>query len=90
MFIIGVENGIVQVGDKWVDLAVVVVLDSKGESHISTSTGVVFDSKYVEAAKQKGFEKVTVGSVMASCIGMSQEKRGREKREGRRSESKRK
>jgi len=68
---VGIENGIVQVGNKWVDLAIVVVVDSKGESYISTSTGVVFDTKYVEMAREKGFDKVTVGSVMANAFGMS-------------------
>lgn len=63
-------------GGKWVDLAIVVVLDAKGEKYISTSTGVVFDTKYVEMAQKKGFDKFTVGSVMAAHFGMI---KGREK-----------
>eukprot|EP00026_Physarum_polycephalum_P019730 Phypoly_transcript_21883.p1 GENE.Phypoly_transcript_21883~~Phypoly_transcript_21883.p1 ORF type:complete len:178 (+),score=25.93 Phypoly_transcript_21883:21-554(+) len=69
LFIIGIENGIVQVGGKWVDLAVVLVSNAEGDTFLSTSTGVVFDTKYVEMAKEKGFDKHTVGSIMAKAYG---------------------
>lgn len=70
LFIVGIENGIVQIGDKWVDLAVVVLHDANGDTYTSTSTGIVFDSHFVKAARQKGFDKVTVGSIMTAELGI--------------------
>lgn len=50
-------------------MAVVVLEDKDGVSYTSTSTGIVFDNKFVNKAKEKGFDKVTVGSIMAAEFG---------------------
>ncbi len=68
--IIGIENGIVQIGGKWIDLAVIVLEDQHGELFLSTSTGVEFGEKYVNIAKERGFDKVTVGSIIAKELGI--------------------
>lgn len=48
----------------WLDLAVV-VLRTRTQEFIATSTGIRFPTKYVEEAKRKGFKTTTVGSVIA-------------------------
>ncbi len=68
---IGIENGVVDISPNWarfVDLAVVMVLDGKREVS-ATSTGVAFPADCVIIAKKRGFETTTVGSVIAEKIG---------------------
>jgi len=68
---LGIENGVVPVGDKFVDLAVVVVLMPDGKSFMSTSAGIEFPKEAVERARAKGFDTTTVGSVIAETMGGS-------------------
>ncbi len=68
---IGIENGIVPIGDKFVDLAVVVVLVPNSESFIGTSAGIDFPREVVEEARKRGFETTTAGDVMAETMGAS-------------------
>lgn len=69
---LGIENGIVQVGDKHIDVAVVVVLLKDGRSFVGTSAGIEFPETAVEGARQQGFETVTVGSIIAKTLGGSE------------------
>lgn len=64
--IISIENGIFQENSQWVDKAVVVIYDaSQGKEFIAYSDAVVFPDEYVEEARKIGFDKITVGKVMA-------------------------
>jgi len=68
---VGIENGIVPIGDRFVDLAVVVVLTSDGQSFVGTSAGIEFPKETVEEARKRGFETTTAGDVMAETMGAS-------------------
>lgn len=50
----------------WMDIAVI-VLEADGKEFISTSAGVPFPAKFVNEAKQRGFERVTAGSLIAKA-----------------------
>ena len=64
--IISIENGIFQEKGQWVDRGVVVIsVPSTGEEYFACSDGVVFPNEYVEKARELGFDKITVGRVMA-------------------------
>jgi non-canonical (house-cleaning) NTP pyrophosphatase len=64
--IVSIENGIFLENGCWIDRAVVVILNTHNrKEHIAYSDGVEFPIKYVEIAKEIGFERVTVGKVMA-------------------------
>lgn len=65
--IISIESGIFQVRpDVWLDKAVVVIFNTQNETeHIEYSDCVLFPTKYVEMARQIGFDTTTVGMVMA-------------------------
>jgi non-canonical (house-cleaning) NTP pyrophosphatase len=64
--IVSIESGIFREGNLWIDKAVVVIYDSKREKEfLAYSDGIVFPDKYVEMARTLGFDKHTVGSVMA-------------------------
>ncbi len=68
---IGIESGIISTNKPKaisLDLAIIVLL-FKEQMIVTTSNGMVFPQKYVNAAKRKGFQNVTVGSVVASKIG---------------------
>ena len=65
--IISIESGIFHEGDKWLDKAVIVILDtSTGKEYVAYSDAVVFLDKYVEMAREMGFDTTTVGRVMAN------------------------
>lgn len=69
--VIGIESGIITIKKPMpicLDLAVIVVLFEK-QMIITTSNGMVFPQQYYKYAKRKGFEKTTVGSVVASKLG---------------------
>ncbi len=67
--LISIENGVIPVGDIRIDLAFVIMEMRDGSRFISTSTGIVFDNRYVEEARSRGFFSNTVGSVIAEEIG---------------------
>lgn len=62
---IGIENGIVPVGDKFFDMAVVVAISPDGQVFTATSGGIEMPKKYVDIARAKGFATTTVGVAMA-------------------------
>jgi len=68
---IGIENGIIPVGDKFIDMAVIVVLTPDGKNFMSTSAGIEFPKEAVETARTRGFESNTAGSVIAEMVGGS-------------------
>ncbi len=64
--IISIENGIFQEHGKWIDRAVVVIYKAGREGlNLEVSDGVEFPKEYVDEARQRGFDKVTVSQVMA-------------------------
>lgn len=66
--IVSIESGIFREDGKWIDRAVVVILDtSTGKESVAYSEGVVFPDAYVERARAIGFDKITVGKVMAEA-----------------------
>ncbi len=68
---VGIENGIVPVGDTCVDLAVIVALTPDGQSFVGTSVGVEFLKEAVQEARKRGFKTTTASDVMAETMGSS-------------------
>lgn len=62
---VSIENGIVKVGDIYIDLAIVIIENKAGKQFISTSSGMTFDEEFVEEARHRGFYSNTVGSVIS-------------------------
>jgi non-canonical (house-cleaning) NTP pyrophosphatase len=73
---IGIESGIFCFdGDNrpiTLDIAIIVVLDNNDRQIISTSTGIQFPEEFVTIAKNRGFDKTTVGSIVAEKINADQ------------------
>ena len=68
---VGIENGITNaLGEKqvFVDLAVIVIITNCREI-VMTSPGIQIPEKYVIMAEKRGFDKVTVGDIIAEEIG---------------------
>lgn len=65
---VSIENGIVKMGEKYIDLAVIVIEVEEGDRFYATSSGIEFDAEYVDEAKRRGFYSNTVGSVMAESL----------------------
>lgn len=63
--IVSIGNGITQRNNKWEDVGIVMMIDAHGKTSIAVSEGIVFPDKYVEVARTRGFEEITVGSVIA-------------------------
>jgi len=64
--IVSIENGIFLELGVWVDKAVVVIYNPKKDvEFMGYSDSVEFPKKFVERARQIGFDKITVGQVMA-------------------------
>lgn len=68
---IGLENGIIAIKDKFVDVAVIVVLMPNNQEFVGTSVGIEFPKEAVETARVRGFHITTVGSVIAETMGGS-------------------
>jgi inosine/xanthosine triphosphatase len=66
---IGIENGVIPLSDKFIDLAVIVVILPDGTEFAGTSAGIEFPAELVEAARTQGFENVTVGDFIAEKMG---------------------
>lgn len=63
--IISIENRIFIEDEEWLDKAVIVIYNPhEDKEHIAYSDAVIFPTKYVEIARQKGFDTTTVGQVM--------------------------
>ncbi len=64
--IISIENGIFEENNKWLDKAVVILYNVKNDKeYIEYSDTVVFPNEYVKKARKIGFNKITVGKIMA-------------------------
>lgn len=61
---IAIENGLFDEGGEIVDKAVIVSACSMDNISINYSQSVPFPKEYVQEAKARGFDKVTVGDVM--------------------------
>jgi len=68
-FAVGIENGIVKTVHEaqvhWIDFAWVAIDHISGRRAIASSTGVEFPLDLVQEAERRGFNKVTVGSLIA-------------------------
>jgi non-canonical (house-cleaning) NTP pyrophosphatase len=66
--IVSIENGIFFEGGKWADRAVVIVYNPHTDAeYIGYSDAVVFPTEFVERARKIGFDKITIGQVMAQA-----------------------
>ncbi len=72
MFAMGIESGIIPIDDKFIDLAVVIVLTPDGKSFMGTSAGIEFPKYAIEEARLRGFETTTAGSIVAEKLGGSE------------------
>lgn len=63
-YYVSIENGIFQENGRYVDRAVVTVMNKDGETRTTYSEGVEFPSASVEETRKRGFETWTVGKVM--------------------------
>lgn len=61
---IAIENGLFEENGQYVDRAVVVLETADSMRHIVTGDGVAFPRECVEAARARGFDRVTAGQVM--------------------------
>lgn len=72
--LVAFENGIIpmkiQKQLRWFDLGYVVVENEHGNQSIAHSPGVEFNIVDVEEAKRRGFDRTTVGAVMAERLGI--------------------
>ncbi|HVW66297.1 MAG TPA: inosine/xanthosine triphosphatase [Candidatus Peribacteraceae bacterium] len=72
--LIAFEGGMFQVNangeEKWVDMGWTVAEDATGRQAYSMGTGVEYPTEDVHIARELGFDKYTVGSVMAKRAGI--------------------
>ena len=61
---IGIENGIEDLDGNWIDYAIIVGLNAKGQIFISTSPGVQLPTDLVVATREIGFDRTTVGQMI--------------------------
>jgi len=70
---LGIESGIFRFGHQeerhTLDLAVVVAITPEGRKIITTSSGVSFPEECVDEAERRGFNTITVGSVVTEQHG---------------------
>ncbi len=69
--VIGIENGVFRPGSEplILDIAVIVVITKESRTIITTSSGIQFGFAHFKIAEGYGFEKTTVGSVIAERLG---------------------
>lgn len=65
---VGIESGILRAEGVSIDLAVIVVLTRSGKRIVSTSAGMSFPEVLVRETETLGFEKHTVGSMIADVF----------------------
>jgi len=70
-FGIGIENGIVREDGRWSDIAAIVIVSPDGTEHVAWSEAVTVPATFVAAAQRSGFDRTTVGSVIANVFGSS-------------------
>lgn len=64
-YTIGIESGIINVGNKWHDFWHIVVQKKNGETWEGMTQTVEFPNSAVEEAQRRWFETTTVGSVLS-------------------------
>ncbi len=68
---LGVESGIISIGEKFVDRAIVVLLVPDGKSFVGASKDFELPRDAVFRAQTMGFAHTTIGDVIAESIGGS-------------------
>lgn len=68
---IGIESGIVDGGNQFYEMSVIVVLYKNGRQFSAVTSGHAIPNEFVDEARKRGFDKHTVGSVMAERTGCS-------------------
>jgi inosine/xanthosine triphosphatase len=63
-FYVSIENGIFEEKGRYIDRAVVTVMDKSGTTATTYSDGVEFPRDSVEETRRRGFDQWTVGKVM--------------------------
>lgn len=66
---VGIENGIVREGGRWLDLAAVVIVAPDGTERVAWSDAVEVPAAFVDAAERVGFDRKTVGACIAESLG---------------------
>lgn len=68
---LGIENGLFFEGGEWRDAAVIVLTAPDGQFYEVRSESLAFPADLVAEAERRGFDRVTVGEVMAERYGGS-------------------
>jgi inosine/xanthosine triphosphatase len=66
---IGIENGLLQHRNIWIDVAFVVLLTPNDSMFVSMTPGIEFPAAFVQEAARRGFANNNVGSVIAERLG---------------------
>lgn len=62
---VGIESGIIMIGNDTFDIAIVIIIDEKGNTTTATSQGLLIPRKFFERAEVQGLKWHTVGSAVA-------------------------
>jgi adenine phosphoribosyltransferase len=68
---VGIENGVVLLDGRWLDVAAIVLLSPDGTETVRWSEAVAVPEGYVARAEAEGFERTTVGAIVARDLGSS-------------------
>lgn len=66
---VGIESGIFDEGKNWSDRGVICLISPTGDTHVVRTEGVTLYVRDVEEARRRGFDRTTIGSVMAERTG---------------------
>lgn len=70
---IGIESGIFSINldteTTTLDIAIIIVITKSGKQIVTSTPGFVFPEIYVKTARDLGFEKNTVGQIIAEKLG---------------------
>ncbi|MEK7498425.1 MAG: DUF84 family protein [Patescibacteria group bacterium] len=70
-YAVGIENGIVCLGGRYIDVAVIVLITPEGKHFVGTSVGIEVPVGMVDIARSRGFATTTVGDIIAEKMGGS-------------------
>ncbi len=62
---VGIESGIIMIGNDTFDIAIVIIIDENGGVSTATSQGLLVPRKFFERAEVQGLKWHTVGSAVA-------------------------
>jgi len=70
-YLVAIENGLLYMEniDTWYDIGWVLIEGDHGNRHFTMSCSVLLPTHYVEQAREIGFEKITVGSLLSKDLG---------------------